>query len=87
MVTDIRLTSLTLAADTFSSRAVSRTPCSAQPGHHSITDHRPLELAEHPQHTKQRLTRWRASVERMLVRVEVDVAGSQFTQQPDQITE
>jgi hypothetical protein len=32
-------------------------------------------------------TGWRRGIERLLVQMEVDVAGSQFTKQPDQITE
>jgi hypothetical protein len=52
-----------------------------QSGHHPIADHRPLELREYTQHPKQRPAGWHRSVERMLVQVEIDIAGSQFTQQ------
>ena len=99
---DIRLTSLTLAADTFSSLAVSLTPRPSSNAARirctwngvlrglprrlpddrarsspaiTITDHRSLELAEHPQHPEQHPAGWRAGVERLLVQVEVDVAG------------
>jgi hypothetical protein len=99
-----RRTSLTLAAETLSSRAVSRTPRPSssaarmrsilngvvlrlprrlpddpraiQSRQNAIADHRPLELAEHPLHPEQGATTGSAGIERLLVQVEIDVAGS-----------
>jgi hypothetical protein len=104
VVADIRRTSLTLAADTFNSRAVSRTPrpsskaarirCTlngvvfglslrlpddrarSSPAMTPSRNHDPLELAEYAQHAEQHPAGWRRGVERLLVQVEVDVAGS-----------
>jgi hypothetical protein len=38
-----------------------------------------------PQHAEQHPTRWWAGVERLLVQVEIGVAGSQFAEQTDQV--
>jgi hypothetical protein len=45
-------------------------------GHHPIADHRSIGPAEHPQHPEHRPTGWRRGIERLLVQVEIDVAGS-----------
>jgi hypothetical protein len=50
-----------------------------------LDNHRALELGEDAQHLKHRLPGWRAGVDTLLMEVEVDALGVEFTEEPDQV--
>ena len=62
-------------------------PGTLQTSLHSFLDHRPFELSKYAHHLKQRSTGRRGRVHRLLVQIETNVFGMQFTEESDQVLE
>ena len=63
--------------------SLSLAPCPREPSLDPLDNHRALELGEDAQHLKHRLPGWRAGVDTLLMEVEVDALGVEFTEEPD----